>query len=34
VAVLHRFYAKVLDGKHDQANERIERALRGEDQAE
>ncbi|MEU7177241.1 MULTISPECIES: tyrosine-type recombinase/integrase [Streptomyces] len=28
VAVLYRFYAKVLDGKRDQANERIERALR------
>ncbi|MFG2529401.1 hypothetical protein [Streptomyces sp. NPDC048516] len=28
VAVLSRFYAKVLDGKRDQANERIERALR------
>ncbi|MGW7485571.1 hypothetical protein [Streptomyces sp. NPDC054786] len=28
VAVLYRFYGKVLDGKQDQANERIERALR------
>ncbi|WP_329396222.1 tyrosine-type recombinase/integrase [Streptomyces lydicus] len=28
VAVLYRFYAKVLDGKRDQANEQIERALR------
>jgi hypothetical protein len=28
VTVLYRFYAKVLDGKRDQANERIERALR------
>ncbi|MFG2397737.1 tyrosine-type recombinase/integrase [Streptomyces lydicus] len=28
VAVLYRFYAKVLDGKRDQANERIDRALR------
>ncbi|WP_327067816.1 tyrosine-type recombinase/integrase [Kitasatospora sp. NBC_01302] len=27
VAVLYRFYAKVLDGKRDQANEKIERAL-------
>ncbi|MFF2616377.1 tyrosine-type recombinase/integrase [Kitasatospora sp. NPDC058046] len=27
VAVLYRFYAKVLDGKRDQANEMIERAL-------
>jgi integrase len=28
VAVLYRFYAKVLDGKRDQANEKIERALK------
>ncbi|WP_030615518.1 tyrosine-type recombinase/integrase [Streptomyces sclerotialus] len=28
VAVLYRFYAKVLDGQRDQANERIEQALR------
>ncbi|WP_232246551.1 site-specific integrase [Kitasatospora mediocidica] len=27
VAVLYRFYAKVLDGKREQANEKIERAL-------
>ncbi|PYC80480.1 site-specific integrase [Streptomyces tateyamensis] len=27
VAVLYRFYAKVLDGKRDEANEKIERAL-------
>jgi integrase len=28
VAVLYRFYAKVLDGKSDQANEKIEQALK------
>ncbi len=31
VAVLYRFYAKVLDGKRDHANEQIERALREAD---
>ncbi|MFI2190535.1 hypothetical protein [Streptomyces sioyaensis] len=28
VAVLHKFYAKVLDGRRDQANALIERAMR------
>ncbi|KPC61267.1 tyrosine-type recombinase/integrase [Streptomyces chattanoogensis] len=32
VAVLYKFYAKVLDGQRDQANALIERAMRAEEQ--
>lgn len=33
VAVLYRFYAKILDGKREQANQKIDRALRDAQEA-